>query len=262
MPTLGQFKTDLKGLLRALPLLGVALVVGLLIAALGYVLASIERLWRWITPNPFMAEIVATLVRFLSVVLGLVAALQVLGATALLGTVLGGAGVIGIALGFAVRDTVDNYVSSLMLSLRQPFRANDHVVIASCSMRRRLQRLSKTSVTRTFCCASTAGSTRPTPTSARRAALPSRRPRRRWNPQASRFRSRSIACASTRALSSHCATWQGPRRLGPQLKRSGSGTTAASGDTSPDKHIERLVAEERRANTGKNDLLDSAKPTE
>src|SRR3546814_6765294 len=28
-----------------------------------------------------------------------------------------------------LRDTVDNYVSSLMLSLRQPFRANDHVVI-------------------------------------------------------------------------------------------------------------------------------------
>ena len=62
-------------------------------------------------------------------VLGLVAALQILEATALLGAVLGGAGVIGIALGFAVRDTVDNYVSSLMLSLRQPFRANDHVVI-------------------------------------------------------------------------------------------------------------------------------------
>src|SRR3546814_7123269 len=34
-----------------------------------------------------------------------------------------------ISIGFAIRDTVDNYVSSLMLSLRQPFRANDHVVI-------------------------------------------------------------------------------------------------------------------------------------
>jgi small conductance mechanosensitive channel len=32
-----------------------------------------------------------------------------------------GAGEIGIALGFAVRDTVDNYASSLMLSLRQHF---------------------------------------------------------------------------------------------------------------------------------------------
>ena len=52
-----------------------------------------------------------------------------LGAGALLGAVLGGAGVIGIALGFAMRDTIENYVASLMLSLRQPFRANDHVVI-------------------------------------------------------------------------------------------------------------------------------------
>src|SRR3546814_11904518 len=34
-----------------------------------------------------------------------------------------------ISIGFAIRDTVDNYVASLMLSLRQPFRANDHVVI-------------------------------------------------------------------------------------------------------------------------------------
>ena len=63
------------------------------------------------------------------IIFALVSALEVLGATALLGAVLGGAGVVGIALGFAVRDTVDNYVSSLMLSLRQPFRANDHVVI-------------------------------------------------------------------------------------------------------------------------------------
>lgn len=128
-PTFGQFKTDLASLVRALPLLGVALAIGLLVGVLGYALASIDRLWKAITPNPFLAEIAATFVRFVSIVLGLVAALEVLGATALLGGVLGGAGVIGIALGFAVRDTVDNYVSSLMLSIRQPFRANDHVVI-------------------------------------------------------------------------------------------------------------------------------------
>lgn len=128
-PALGQFGGDLRELVRALPLLGVALAIGLIIGFLGYMLASIDRLWRWIAPNPFLAELAATFVRFVFVILGLIAALEVLGATALLGGVLGGAGVIGIALGFAVRDTVDNYVSSLMLSLRQPFRANDHVVI-------------------------------------------------------------------------------------------------------------------------------------
>jgi len=128
-PTFGEFNNDLRSLARALPLIGVALAIGLVIVALGYLLASVDRLWRWIMPNPFLAELAGTFVRFVAIVLGMIAALEVLGATALLGGVLGGAGVIGIALGFAVRDTVDNYVSSLMLSLRQPFRANDHIVI-------------------------------------------------------------------------------------------------------------------------------------
>jgi small-conductance mechanosensitive channel len=128
-PALGELGDDLRSLLHALPLIGVALGVGVLIGLLGYLLASVDRFWRWITPNPFLAELVATFVRFVAIILGLVVALELLGATALLGAVLGGAGVIGIAIGFAVRDTVDNYVSSLMLSLRQPFRANDHVVI-------------------------------------------------------------------------------------------------------------------------------------
>ncbi len=128
-PALSQFDSDVRGLAQALPLLGVALMIGLVIAAGGYGLASIGTLWRAVTPNPFLAELAATFVRFVFIIFGMVAALEVLGATALLGGVLGGAGVIGIALGFAVRDTVDNYVSSIMLSLRQPFRANDHVVI-------------------------------------------------------------------------------------------------------------------------------------
>ncbi len=128
-PVLGQFGNDLRGLVRALPLLGVALGIAILIGLLGHLLASIDRFWRWISPNAFLAELLGTLIRFAFIILGIVAGLEVLGATALLGAVLGGAGVIGIAIGFAVRDTVDNYVSSLMLSLRQPFRANDHVVI-------------------------------------------------------------------------------------------------------------------------------------
>ncbi len=130
-PALGKFGTDIHGVLRALPLIGVALGIAFLVGLLGFLIAGRDGLWRWIAPNAFMAELLATSVRFIFIILGMVAALEVLGATALLGAVLGGAGVIGIALGFAVRDTVDNYISSLMLSLRQPFRANDHVVIES-----------------------------------------------------------------------------------------------------------------------------------
>ena len=134
-PVIGHLGDDLRGLLRALPLLGVAIAAGLLVALLGYGIASRTRILRWVAPNMFLAELLATLIRVAFVVLGLVTAFEVLGATALLGGVLGGAGVVGIALGFAVRDTVTNYVASVMLSLRQPFRANDHVVIESCEGR-------------------------------------------------------------------------------------------------------------------------------
>lgn len=128
-PAFDQIRRDVRGLVHALPLAGVALATGLLIALLGHGIASLQRFWCWLIPNVFLAELIGTFIRFGFIVVGLVVCLDIMGSTALLGAVLGGAGVLGIALGFAVRDTVDNYVSSLMLSLRQPFRANDHVDI-------------------------------------------------------------------------------------------------------------------------------------
>jgi small conductance mechanosensitive channel len=128
-PALGNIGSVARNVLMGLPLLAVAMLVAAIIGLFGYLLARQKRLWHAVTPNIFLADLLATSVRFLFILIGLVAALEIMSATALLGAVLGGAGVIGIALGFAVRDTVDNYVSSIMLSLRQPFRANDHVVI-------------------------------------------------------------------------------------------------------------------------------------
>ncbi|WP_233994284.1 BON domain-containing protein [Erythrobacter litoralis] len=117
------------GLIELAPLLLAALIVAAAIGAIGYLIAGFGALWRRIAPNVFLAEVLRTAIRFIFVIAGLVIALDMLGAGALLGAVLGGAGVIGLALGFAMRDTVENYVASLFLSLRQPFRANDHVVI-------------------------------------------------------------------------------------------------------------------------------------
>ena len=126
---IGSLSERFADFVRFLPLLGAAVLVAGLIAALGYLLAGFTAFWRRITPNGFLAELVASAIRFVFIVGGLVIALDMIGAGALLGAVLGGAGVVGIALGFAMRDTIENYVASLVLSLRQPFRANDWVVI-------------------------------------------------------------------------------------------------------------------------------------
>ncbi len=128
---LGSLSGKIDQFVKFAPLLGAALLVALLIAALGYAIASLSRFWSRIASNIFLAELIASAIRFVFVVGGVVIALDMIGASALLGAVLGGAGVIGIALGFAMRDTIENYVASLMLSLRQPFRPNDWVVIDS-----------------------------------------------------------------------------------------------------------------------------------
>ncbi|WP_418315981.1 mechanosensitive ion channel family protein [Piscinibacter sakaiensis] len=116
-------------LLAALPLL----LMALLLVWVGWLLA------RWLSRhavferidsrNPFLRDLARTTVRWLVTGAAILVALQVMDATALVGAVLGTAGVLGIALGFAFKDTLENYLAGILMSLRQPFAPRDHVVI-------------------------------------------------------------------------------------------------------------------------------------
>ena len=128
-PVLQGFQDNLYAFSRALPLIVLSLLVFLIFAFLGGRLVRFSALWRRIAPNPFLAELLAQASRLVLLATGAILALNLLGASKFVTTILGGAGVVGIAIGFAVRDSMENYISSIMLSLRQPFRANDHVVI-------------------------------------------------------------------------------------------------------------------------------------
>ncbi|WP_299043932.1 mechanosensitive ion channel family protein [uncultured Tateyamaria sp.] len=128
-PAVERFQDRLSQGVALLPLLAVALLVFVLVLSLGLLLARARYPWDRIAPNAFIANIYRQVVRILFFVAGVVIALDILGATALLGTILGAAGIVGLAIGFAVRDTVENFIASIMLSIRQPFRPNDVVEI-------------------------------------------------------------------------------------------------------------------------------------
>jgi small-conductance mechanosensitive channel len=128
-PAVERFRNRLAQTIAFAPLILVALLVGAAIAALGVFLAGRDRLWARLAPNGFIADVYRQLVKIAFAVAAVVAALDILGATALLGTFLGAAGLVGLAIGFAVRDSVENFIASVMLSLRQPFRPNDLVEI-------------------------------------------------------------------------------------------------------------------------------------
>ncbi|WP_299586920.1 mechanosensitive ion channel family protein [uncultured Tateyamaria sp.] len=128
-PAVERFQTRIVQGIALLPLAAVALAVFALVLVAGLLIARMSYPWDRIAPNAFIANIYRQIVRMVFFVSGLVIALDILGATALLGTILGAAGIVGLAIGFAVRDTVENFIASIMLSIRQPFRPNDTVEI-------------------------------------------------------------------------------------------------------------------------------------
>lgn len=128
-PVMSTALERLKQLVRGLPLLGVALLLVYVFHLAGRLLTTWHRPFRRLDRNPFLRDLLQRALHVAIVVAGILVALDLLGATALVGAVVGAAGLAGLALGFAFRDLVENYIASILLSVRQPFAPNDHVVI-------------------------------------------------------------------------------------------------------------------------------------
>ncbi len=116
-------------LLAGLPMLLLALIVVCLSLLIGRWLSRRALVAKLADRNPLLRELSRTSVRWAVALVGVLIALEILDATALVGAVLGTAGVLGVALGFAFKDTVENYLAGVLMSLRQPFAARDYVVI-------------------------------------------------------------------------------------------------------------------------------------
>ncbi|WP_191621253.1 mechanosensitive ion channel family protein [Marinihelvus fidelis] len=128
-PAMARFEERTMRVVYSLPLL----IVGLVILWLAWVfarwLSTREWIGRRLRQNPFMADIVRQLVRAVVMVGAMLFVLDLLELTALVGAVLGAAGVATLAIGFAFRDLIENYIASVLLSVRQPFEPNDLVHI-------------------------------------------------------------------------------------------------------------------------------------
>ncbi|MEX1259177.1 MAG: mechanosensitive ion channel family protein [Gemmatimonadota bacterium] len=126
-PTWARLRELGYGFVAKLPLLVVAgLIVGLAIV-FGWLLS------RWGGPaflrtrNPFLQGLVRRFLQGAVLLVGVVVALDLLDAAALVGAVVGTAGLAGLALGFAFKDIVENYLAGTILAFRQPFAKNDHI---------------------------------------------------------------------------------------------------------------------------------------
>ncbi len=124
--TLGELWSNT---LAILPALAIAMIVLLLFVLLAVGLTRSRWVGRRFTKNPLLASSLHRLLGLAAFALGLLAALEVLGLTAVAGAVLGAAGLFGLTLGFAFRDIMENYLAGILLSLRSPFTVNDFVQV-------------------------------------------------------------------------------------------------------------------------------------
>ena len=127
--TFSKILQTVTNLVASLPLLILAVTVTAGFWFMGRYIAAQQSWFRHVAPNHFIAHIIGNITWTAITILGLFVGLSLLDATHIIGTVLGAAGIVGLAVGFAVRDTVENFIASILLSLRRPFSQRDFVNI-------------------------------------------------------------------------------------------------------------------------------------
>jgi len=105
-------------------------VVAVLVLILFWILArlvgsTVRRVSSRISDNAGLTRVLVTLAKLLTLMAGVFIARGVLQLAKTLTSLLAGAGVIGLALGFAFQNVAANFLSGVLLSIRKPFTVGD-----------------------------------------------------------------------------------------------------------------------------------------
>lgn len=117
-----------EGLVQSLPNVIAAIVVLLVFWALAKgVRKVVGRVAGRVADQPEVNRIIASSAYGLTLALGLVLALGALNLDKTVTSLLAGAGIVGLALGFAFQDIAENFIAGIILNLRNQFTEGDVV---------------------------------------------------------------------------------------------------------------------------------------
>lgn len=128
-PALTRIQAYWDRAIANLPAFGIAVLVLLFFGLLARFVFGWTAPFERMGVSPLVHGLLRRLISTVLFTVGLVLALDILDVTALVGAVLGTAGVVGLALGFAFQDIVENYLAGVLMSVRNPFAVNDLVKV-------------------------------------------------------------------------------------------------------------------------------------
>lgn len=120
-----------RDFIRSLPFLGFGLVILAISLGAGVVATRGARaLLHQQIRAKLLRNVIAGGIGFLVFLFGTYVVLRVSGLTQLALTVVGGTGLIGLAVGIAFRDITENFLASIFLSMQRPFAMGDLVEVS------------------------------------------------------------------------------------------------------------------------------------
>ncbi|MEX0722076.1 MAG: mechanosensitive ion channel [Balneolaceae bacterium] len=122
----GKLEDWLATAIEMLPNIAVAFLILILFYALAkYVKKLVVSLLSRVTANKSVISLAETVIGIIVLGIGVFVALSVLNLDGTVTSLLAGAGIIGLALGFAFQDIAANFISGILLSTRHPFGIGD-----------------------------------------------------------------------------------------------------------------------------------------
>lgn len=116
--------------IQTIPMLGIGLLVVVLFWVFAKVVAYLSQgMVQRRIESELLQQVLLTALVVVLVLVGIYVALRVTDLTRLAMTLVGGTGLVGLALGFAFRDIAENFLASILISLNHPFRIGDLVEV-------------------------------------------------------------------------------------------------------------------------------------
>src|SRR5699024_2522387 len=123
-----KLETWLNTLIEMLPNLAVALLILLIfVIASKLVQRALRKVLLRTTDNRTIINLLVSIASVLVIGVGVFVSLSVLKLDGTVASLLAGAGIIGLALGFAFQDIAANFISGIILSVRHPFGIDDMI---------------------------------------------------------------------------------------------------------------------------------------
>lgn len=114
--------------IAALPKIGVAIVIFAVFCLIAWGVKKLVRKYTESHPSAHIGQVMGRLSQWAIILVGLMVAVGVVAPSVTPAKFLGALGVGGVAVGFAFKDILQNFMAGLIILVRQPFSVGDQVV--------------------------------------------------------------------------------------------------------------------------------------